>query len=136
MLGRPPMTNASVVPLPEAINDENLDSLRQSSQTSLNTVSHTENYVRTLQLYKILRRTLYEMYDLWEDKLEQPGQRKTKNSQAQIAMDLEADLEGFKSQLPVQLAWDHRQGPAPLAERLSRESNLLRARYGCFTLFT
>ncbi|OJI99557.1 hypothetical protein ASPVEDRAFT_126202, partial [Aspergillus versicolor CBS 583.65] len=129
MLGRPPMTNASVVPLPEAINDENLDSLRQSSQTSLNTVSHTENYVRTLQLYKILRRTLYEMYDLWEDKLEQPGQRKTKNSQAQIAMDLEADLEGFKSQLPVQLAWDHRQGPAPLAERLSRESNLLRARF-------
>ncbi|PLB46090.1 hypothetical protein P170DRAFT_479009 [Aspergillus steynii IBT 23096] len=127
MLGRPPMTNASVVPLPQAIDDEDLDS---SGHTSHNTprTSRSEFYVQTLQLHTILRKVLLEVYEPWEnltvsDHLEQI---KVEHNHAQTVMKLDAELLAFISKVPVALQW---KKPPELSEQFRRESSLLRARF-------
>ncbi|RAK97544.1 fungal specific transcription factor domain-containing protein [Aspergillus ibericus CBS 121593] len=128
MLGRPPMTHASAVPLPEAVNDEHLGSSVEHDRSEPETLSRTEFYVRTLQLYKILRRILSEVYEPWEDS-GQSERIKSSNNQAQILLDLEEELSVFETSLPAALQWNDAHGSAGLAEPFRRESSLLRGRF-------
>ncbi|PWY94666.1 hypothetical protein BO94DRAFT_621127 [Aspergillus sclerotioniger CBS 115572] len=131
MLGRPPMTHASAVPLPEAVNDEFLDTNAVHRQPEPELLSKTEFYVRTLQLYKILRKILSEVYEPWEDgnASDQPERTKSENSQAQALLELDEELSAFESNLPEALQWRSTQEPAGLAEQFRRESSLLRGRF-------
>ncbi|RDH17397.1 hypothetical protein M747DRAFT_317233 [Aspergillus niger ATCC 13496] len=131
MLGRPPMTHSSAVPLPEAIDDEYLDSSMATCQPSTETLSGTEFYVRTLQLYKILRKILSEVYEPWEDERapDQSERPKSENELAQTLLSLDEELLAFESNLPVALQWRDAQQPADVAGPFRRESSLLRGRF-------
>ncbi|KAL3260882.1 hypothetical protein ABHI18_004222 [Aspergillus niger] len=131
MLGRPPMTHSSAVPLPEAIDDEYLDSAMATCQPSTETLSGTEFYVRTLQLYKILRKILSEVYEPWEDERapDQSERPKSENELAQTLLSLDEELLAFESNLPVALQWRDAQQPADVAGPFRRESSLLRGRF-------
>ncbi|PYI11787.1 hypothetical protein BO78DRAFT_382439 [Aspergillus sclerotiicarbonarius CBS 121057] len=131
MLGRPPMTHALAVPLPEAVDDELLDPNVMHSQPEAETLSRTEFYVRTLQLYKILRKILSEVYEPLEDGKapDQPERIKSENNQAQTLLDLDEELSAFESSLPAALQWNGTHESTGLAEQFRRESSLLRGRF-------
>ncbi|PYH70511.1 fungal specific transcription factor domain-containing protein [Aspergillus vadensis CBS 113365] len=131
MLGRPPMTHSSAVPLPEAIDDELLDSTTATCQLPADTLSKAEFYVRTLQLYKILRKILSEVYEPWEDggSSDQSEQPKSENELAQTLLSLDEKLLEFESSLPAALQWRDAQQPAGVAGPFRRESSLLRGRF-------
>ncbi|RAK87631.1 hypothetical protein BO79DRAFT_288352 [Aspergillus costaricaensis CBS 115574] len=131
MLGRPPMTHSSAVPLPEAIDDELLDSTTATCQSPAGTLSKAEFYVRTLQLYKILRKILYEVYEPWEDRgsPDQSERPKSENELAQTLLSLDEELLEFESSLPASLQWRDAQQPADVAGPFRRESSLLKGRF-------
>ncbi|OOG00640.1 hypothetical protein ASPCADRAFT_502917 [Aspergillus carbonarius ITEM 5010] len=125
------MTHASAVPLPEAVNDECLDTNAVHRQPEPETLSKTDFYVRTLQLYKILRKILSEVYEPWEDgnAADQPERTKPENIQAQALLELDEELSVFESSLPAALQWRSTLEPEGLAEQFRRESSLLRGRF-------
>ncbi|PWY81049.1 hypothetical protein BO83DRAFT_414348 [Aspergillus eucalypticola CBS 122712] len=131
MLGRPPMTHSSAVPLPEAIDDALLDSTTATCQSPAGTLSKAEFYVRTLQLYKILRKILYDVYEPWEDRWspDQSERPKSENELAQTLLSLDEELLEFESSLPAALQWRDAQQPAGVAGPFRRESSLLRGRF-------
>ncbi|KAI9933574.1 hypothetical protein MW887_008047 [Aspergillus wentii] len=128
MLGRPPMTRASAVPLPEAVDDEVLDTNTQHSRIPSRPPSRTEFYVHTLHLYKILRKILSEVYEPWEDGRMQENIQ-PQSQQFQILIELDAELEAFKLNLPAHLQWHTSQESSSVPQQSSRESSLLRARF-------
>ncbi|KAL4795470.1 fungal-specific transcription factor domain-containing protein [Aspergillus venezuelensis] len=112
MLGRPPMTHASAVPLPQAIDDQALDHSLPFPKEPHQALSQTEFYP-------------------WEDTTKE-GQReeiKFANNQLQRLLDLDGELLDFKSSLPDHLNWESAQRLAPLTGPFSRESSLLKARF-------
>ncbi|GLA00464.1 hypothetical protein AnigIFM60653_009209 [Aspergillus niger] len=125
------MISLDKVPLPEAIDDEYLDSAMATCQPSTETLSGTEFYVRTLQLYKILRKILSEVYEPWEDERapDQSERPKSENELAQTLLSLDEELLAFESNLPVALQWRDAQQPADVAGPFRRESSLLRGRF-------
>ncbi|GKZ88004.1 hypothetical protein AnigIFM59636_006964 [Aspergillus niger] len=125
------MISLDKVPLPEAIDDEYLDSSMATCQPSTETLSGTEFYVRTLQLYKILRKILSEVYEPWEDERapDQSERPKSENELAQTLLSLDEELLAFESNLPVALQWRDAQQPADVAGPFRRESSLLRGRF-------
>ncbi|KAI2857363.1 hypothetical protein CBS115988_5228 [Aspergillus niger] len=100
-------------------------------QPSTETLSGTEFYVRTLQLYKILRKILSEVYEPWEDERapDQSERPKSENELAQTLLSLDEELLAFESNLPVALQWRDAQQPADVAGPFRRESSLLRGRF-------
>ncbi|PYI22468.1 hypothetical protein BO99DRAFT_303803, partial [Aspergillus violaceofuscus CBS 115571] len=130
MLGRPPMIQDSAVPLPDAIDDEALDQPNLVSRLPPTALSRTEFYVRTLQLYQILRQILARIFAPWEGRQENLAEQpQAESSQARNVMELEVELLAFKSGLPVELNWQNGEIPANTTKQYSRESCLLRARF-------
>ncbi|PWY91629.1 hypothetical protein BO94DRAFT_513932 [Aspergillus sclerotioniger CBS 115572] len=124
MLGRPPMTYSSPVPLPEALDDEYLHSPQLPRNHG---VSRAEFYIQTLQLHTILRKILLEVYEPLENSSPPYplDYLKTDNYHAQTLMKLDAELLAFKSQIPTALQWNKQSA----SDQFRRESSLLRARF-------
>ncbi|PYI07027.1 hypothetical protein BO78DRAFT_429300 [Aspergillus sclerotiicarbonarius CBS 121057] len=129
MLGRPPMTHTSPVPLPEALDDESLDPPVPLSPNQ--GISRTEFYIQTLQLHTILRKILLAVYEPLENPSvpNQLEHLKTDNNHAPTLMKLGAELLAFQSQLPAPLQWNMPRQPASPSDQFRRESSLLRARF-------
>ncbi|KAJ5558513.1 hypothetical protein N7535_008728 [Penicillium sp. DV-2018c] len=127
MLGRPPMTHISTVPLPEALDDEYLDFALPPRSQSQSNISRVEFYVRNLQLYEILRKILSRVYGSPVDG-NKPAETEEEFERVSTVMELDSELLRFKSGLPEALKWNDMDSPCEVPEQFRRESNLLKAR--------
>ncbi|KAE8326711.1 fungal-specific transcription factor domain-containing protein [Aspergillus sergii] len=129
ILGRPAMiAQKPVTPLPEAIDDCYLSAGAPTCKQPPRVLSRVVWFIETLKLYDTLRKILKSLY-------ENPGPTEAGNHmpsgntwQIQNIIEIDADLEHFKTKLPAALMWDHevlRDGP----DNFQREKCLLRARY-------
>lgn len=124
-----------VTPLPEAIDDCYLSADAPTCKQPPRLLSRVVWFIETLKLYDTLRKILKLLYD-------NAGPMEAGNMsnhlpagntwQIQSIIQIDADLEEFKANLPEALMWDHevlRDGP----DNFRREKCLLRARYADMT---
>lgn len=131
MLGRPPMIHGSVVPLPEAFDDEDLDPSTRQPYALSRPTSKTEFLVQTLKLHIILRKVLLEVYERWEnsDVIGTQAYLDPEDNRPQAVTRLDAELVAFPSHVPAALQWKKSALVSGPAEQFSRERILLQARY-------
>ncbi|CAG8928326.1 unnamed protein product [Penicillium salamii] len=131
MLGRPPMIHGSVVPLPEAFDDEDLDPCTRRPYTLSRPTSKTEFLVQTLKLHIILRKVLLEVYERWEnsDVIGTQAHLDPGDSRAQAVTRLDAELVAFVSCVPAALQWKRSALVSGPAQQFPRERTLLQARF-------
>ncbi|KAE8320136.1 fungal-specific transcription factor domain-containing protein [Aspergillus transmontanensis] len=129
ILGRPAMiAQKPVTPLPEAIDDCYLLASAPTCKQPPRVLSRVVWFIETLKLYDTLRKILKSLYD-------NAGPTEAGNHvpagntwQIQNIIEIDADLEHFKTKLPEALMWDHevlRDGP----DNFQREKCLLQARF-------
>ncbi|KNG88509.1 hypothetical protein ANOM_003226 [Aspergillus nomiae NRRL 13137] len=132
ILGRPSMiAQKPVTPLPEAIDDCYLSVDAQTCKQPPRVLSRVVWFIETLKLYDTLRKILKSLYNnagSTEAGSEGSHMPAGNTWQIQSIIQIDADLEEFKANLPEALMWDHevlRDGP----DNFRREKCLLRARY-------
>jgi hypothetical protein len=128
MLGRPVMISENpVTPKPQAIDDRYLIADASICEQPPHKFSRASWFVETLKLHDILRKILSTLYDnakLVEDERTNDQKKSKKTPEIQSIIEIDADLQNFKANLPTPLKWDLSQ----LSDDLLRERLLLKAR--------
>jgi len=119
--GRPSMTShLSRVPLPGTL----------EAPDSPSTMAF---YISTIELYSILDIILSDVYKAWRGRPNTPSSSTLRQGGLAVIIDLEERLLDYESHLPWFLSWRENipiTGPSHLV--LSRQRNVLHARYGLF----
>ena len=90
-------------------------------------------YVATIKLYRILDRILSDVYNMWRGRLNEESKRSTRWSEGNFdsLLELERQLQYFKSSLPPYLSWSASSRPECTPEEsdiLERQRNILCSR--------
>ncbi|KAI2981883.1 transcriptional regulator family: Fungal Specific TF [Aspergillus niger] len=91
-------------------------------------------YVATIKLYRILDRILSDVYNMWRGRMNEESKRSTRWSEGNFnsLLELERQLQYFKSNLPPYLSWSASSRPECTPDEsdiLERQRNILRSRY-------
>lgn len=129
-LGRPTINmKNSKVPLPAAIDDENLLLDVHNCRQPAGCFSQTQFYIENIKICGILGEILAEVYKPWNESREGSDVHETTATALDTIVALDSTLQDFESHIPRPLNWaNDKDTDVNIAAVFSRQRNVLHAR--------